>query len=289
MFSSKLKVKYIRAPLIEHARSYVQNKIRTPPQIILLHTSTNDLELANSTEELVSNILMLITEASTKFPSSKILFSTLLPRNDIPTPLIISINDQLISSCSRLPNVQLIKHDDLFANQPNILHDHKHILKRHIGPFAKNLKDVIHGRVQRRTPQNHPASPQGRSPLLRHASYSNVIKNTPPHTSHWPYDPQTRPQAMPLIKPRLQQQITPTPHQTALNPMLSHAANAIFQQIPPAPHPAVPHQYPNAPHQTLPHAGKMETVCEETHPPSGVPNTIPQEIISFLRFVKSFV
>ena len=90
MFSSKLEVKYIRAPLIEHARSYVQNKIRTPPQIILLHTGPNNLEITNSAEELVSNILMLITEASTKFPSSKILFSTLLPRNDIPTPLITS-------------------------------------------------------------------------------------------------------------------------------------------------------------------------------------------------------
>ena len=31
MFSSKLEVKYIRAPLIEHVRSYVQNKIHTPP------------------------------------------------------------------------------------------------------------------------------------------------------------------------------------------------------------------------------------------------------------------
>ena len=96
---------------------------------------------------------------------------------------------------------------------------------------------------------------------------------------------------MPLIKPRLQQQITPTPHQAALNQTLSHPANARFQQIPPAPHPhpAVPHQDPNAPHQTLPHPGKMETACEETHPPSGVTGRIPQEIISFLRFVKSFV
>ena len=39
--------------------------------MILLHTGTNDLEITNSAEELVSNILMLITEASTKFPSSK--------------------------------------------------------------------------------------------------------------------------------------------------------------------------------------------------------------------------
>jgi len=88
MFSSKHEVKYIRAPLIEHARSYLQNDVRTPPQLIILHTGTNDLERTNSPEELISNILILITEASTKFPSSKIFFSTLLPRNDIRTQII---------------------------------------------------------------------------------------------------------------------------------------------------------------------------------------------------------
>ena len=192
MFSSKHEVKYIRAPLIEHARSYLQNDVRTPPQLIILHTGTNDLERTNSPEELISNILILITEASTKFPSSKIFLSTLLPRNDIPTPIITSVNDQLINSCSRLPNVQLIKHDNLFANQLNILHDNKHILKRHIGLFAKNLKDAIHGRtrprtatssnappIQRASP-NQPASPQGPNTVLRHASYSNAVKNTLP-------------------------------------------------------------------------------------------------------------
>ena len=246
---------------------------------------------------LVSNILMLITEASTKFPSSKILFSTLLPRNDIPAPLITSINDQLISSCSRLPNVQLIKHENLFANQPNILRDHKHILKRHIGLFAKNLKNAIYGRLQQRTPQNHPPSLLGPSPLLRHTSYSNAVKNTPLHTSHWPYNPQTRPQAMPFVTPRLSQQITPAPHQAALHQnapaphqTLSHAANTTHQKIPLAPYHTVPHQYSNTPHQTLPHDGKMETAREQTHPSISVTNTaIPQEIISFLRFVKSFI
>ena len=113
--------------------------------------TTTTTTTTTTTEELISNILILITEASTKFPSSKIFFSTLLPRNDIPTPIIISINVQLINSCSKLPNVQLIKHDNLFANQLNILHDNKHILKRHIGLFAKNLKDAIHGRIRPRT------------------------------------------------------------------------------------------------------------------------------------------
>ena len=153
MFSSKQEVKYVRAPLIEHARNYLQNEIRTPLQMILLHTGTNDLERANSPEELVSNILIMTTEVSTKFPSSKILFSTPLPRNDIPTTIITSINDQVIKSCSKLPNVQLIKHDNIFANQLNILRDNKHILKRHIGPFAKNLKDAIHDRLRQRQHQ----------------------------------------------------------------------------------------------------------------------------------------
>ena len=37
MFSSKQEVTYVRAPLIEPARNYLQNEIRTPPQMILLH------------------------------------------------------------------------------------------------------------------------------------------------------------------------------------------------------------------------------------------------------------
>ena len=242
MFSSKHQVKYTRAPLIEHARAFLQNEIHTPPHMILIHTGTNDLERNHSTEELVANILILITEASTKFPSSKIFYSTLLPRNDIPTSIITSINNQLINSCSRLPNVQLIKHENLFSNQQNILKDNKHLLKRHIGLFAKNLKDAIHGRVRRTAARNQPESQ-----LLRHASYSNAVKNTPPYTHHWPHNLQTQPRLIPLVKP-------PAPHQT-------HTANT---QIPPAPHQTGPHPYPETPHQTLPQAAKLVTSCEET-------------------------
>ena len=164
MFSSKHQVKYTRAPLIEHARAFLQNEIQTPPHMILIHTGTNDLERNHSTEELVANTLILITEASTKFPSSKIFFSTLLPLNDIPTSIITSINNQLINSCSRLPNVQLIKHENLFSNQQNVLKDNKHILRRHIGLFAKNLKDAIHGRVRRTAARNQPEPPLLRQP-----------------------------------------------------------------------------------------------------------------------------
>lgn len=291
MFPSKQEVKYVRAPLIEHARNYLQNEIRTPPQMILLHTGTNDLERANSLEELVSNILIMITKASTKFPSSKILFSTLLPHNDIPTLIITSINDQVIKSCSKLPNVQLIKHDNLFASQLDILRDNKHILKRHKGLFAKNLKDAIHGRVRQR--QHQFTSPHYPNTPLRHTSYSSAVKNTPSHSYR---GPKTHPPPIPLVTPRLQQ-IAPTPFQAApyQNPnapsqTLPHPTNVIHQQIPPATHQTAPHQHHNALHQTLPHAAKQEPVREVTRPSSSLTNTaISEEIISFLRFLKSFI
>ena len=75
MFSSNQEVKYIRTPLIELAKSYLQSQIHTAPQLLILHTGTNDLERTSSPEDLISNILILITEASTKFPSSKIFYS----------------------------------------------------------------------------------------------------------------------------------------------------------------------------------------------------------------------
>ena len=194
MFSSNQEAKYIRTPLIEHARSYMQSQIHTAPQLLILHTGTTDLERTISSKDLISNKLILIIEASTKFPSSKIFYSTLPPRSDIPTPIIISINNQLISSCSRLPNVQLVKHDNRFENQPNILYDQKHVLKRYVNFFAKNVKDAIRGPVRPKTavPSNtmlvqrqrssstRPNSSQGPKPLLHHTSYSNAVKNTPP-------------------------------------------------------------------------------------------------------------
>ena len=129
------------------------------------------------------------------------------------------------------------------------------------------MKDAIHGRVRRTAARNQPESP-----LLRHASYSNAVKNTPPYTYHWPYNLQTQTPLIPLVKPT-------APHQT-------HTAKT---QIPPAPHQAEPHPYPEMSHQTLPRAAKVETGCKET-PSFRITNAqIPQEIISFLRFVKSYI
>ena len=212
MFSSRHEVNYVRAPLITQASSFLQS-IHAAPHMILIHTGTNDLE-RSSPEELISNILTLITEASTKFPSSKILYSTLLPRNISPST-IISINQQLITSCSKLPNVQLIAHDNLFKNGTNFLRDNKHILKRHIGLFAKNLKDAIHGRLQSRSippprpvqdPPNNVVSPEPPS-KMHHASYSQVLQNGSPQGQPWPFYHQMQQPPKPSVREPLQQRI----------------------------------------------------------------------------------
>ena len=80
-----------------------------------------------------------MTEASTKFSKSKIIYSTLLPRADIPSHIITNINDQLINGCSKLPNVHLVTHTNVFSKGLEALHDDKHLKRRHIGLFAANL------------------------------------------------------------------------------------------------------------------------------------------------------
>ena len=93
------------------------------PQLIVIHTGTNDLTPTTPADEFVSNISVFITQASTMFPKSKIIFSTLLPRADIPLNTVSNINMKLIDSCSTLPNVHLVRHDDIFSKGLDILYD----------------------------------------------------------------------------------------------------------------------------------------------------------------------
>ena len=118
------------------------------PQLIIIHTGTNDLTTTTPIDDFISDISVLITQASTKFPKSKIVYSTLLPRTDIPLHTLSMINTNLIDSCSKLPNVHLlvVNHENIFSKGTKVLHDRKHLKKRHLGLFAANLKVAIRGR-----------------------------------------------------------------------------------------------------------------------------------------------
>ena len=148
MFPPNQEVHYSWCPKIENARATLQNDINDSPQLLLIHTGTNDLSITTPIVEFIAELSTLITEAAKKFPTSKIIYSTLLPRTDIPIPIITRINEQLITECSRLPNVHLINHANLFAEGIDLLHDTEHIKRRHIGLFAANLIDAIRGRAR---------------------------------------------------------------------------------------------------------------------------------------------
>jgi len=75
---------------------------------------------------------------------SKIIFSTLLPRADIPLQTLLQINRQLISECSKLPNVHAVLHENTSKELQDV-HDERHLKKRHIGLFAANLVNTICG------------------------------------------------------------------------------------------------------------------------------------------------
>jgi len=120
----------------------------------------------------------LITQVSTKIPHNKIIYSTLIPYADIQIYTINYINQQLTASCSK-PHVFLVGHENLFAYGPDVLHDDRHIKKRHIGLFAKNLINAVRGKIRPTfalRPKNT-FTPSQRPPMGKYTSYSNAIQN----------------------------------------------------------------------------------------------------------------
>lgn len=143
---------YSRCHTIKQGIEIIESSHFDSPQIILLHTGTNDLERTISANQLTSEITDLIKTTAEKYPSSKILYSSLLPRRDVTNDEISKINTSIEKRCSRLPNVHLIDHANLM--QQVVLHDLKHLNQHGVKLFAKNLKNAIHGR--RQTTQQQP-------------------------------------------------------------------------------------------------------------------------------------
>ena len=97
--------------------------------------------------------------------------------------------------------MHLVTHDNIFAKGPDVLHDNRHLRKRHIGLFA-NLVEVIHGRTrpaQLLTTQTRSRRSQQSEtvpltvPLGTYASYSSAVKSFPTEVScqeRAPYIPQ---------------------------------------------------------------------------------------------------
>ena len=246
---SSLRRLQSRRPTIVQARTTL-TELHDTPQLLLIHTGTNDLTITTPIGEITSNLLTLITEAATKFPTSKIIYSTLLPRGDIPMPTITKINEQLIAKCSSFPNVHLVSHDNLLAGGSDVLHEPKHIKRQYIGLFAANLIAAIRGRASNsRYSQIRSTRHQRSSPADMHPTYSHVLQssqargNQNPNSSNSP--------------PYFQRQ----------QPFLQRT-----------------NQYRQPPHTPR---ENDQTLASGVSKDAGF--DIPTELISFFRFVKSFI
>ena len=73
MFPPNQEVHYSWCPKIENARATLHNDINDSPQLLLIHTGTNHLSITTPIVEFIAELSTLITEAATKFPTSKII------------------------------------------------------------------------------------------------------------------------------------------------------------------------------------------------------------------------
>ena len=111
---------------IEHVRTTLQDEINQEsehPHLIVIYSGTNDLTTTTPIDDFISDISVVITQASTMFPKSKVIYSTLLPRPDISLHTLSKINMKLIDRCSTLPNVHLVGHENIFSKGLDTLHE----------------------------------------------------------------------------------------------------------------------------------------------------------------------
>lgn len=186
------KVSAKRCSTTGHAHQIIRD-FPGQPSCVIIHTGTNDLHsLRNNTADAVRK---MAETTSKKFPESRIVISTLLPRHDTPPHIIHNINTEISRRCSSLPNVHLVHHHHIGLHH---LYDGLHLHRDAVRTFARALKDAALGRTP--TPPRHllptpehyrpiqPYMPRHTppTPMRRDVSWTNIPH--PPPRSHPPMD-----------------------------------------------------------------------------------------------------
>ena len=158
--------KYHRCATTDNAVEILkQTDSSETPEIILIHTGCNDIEYkgAPSTFKDICNLLSL---TSGKFPSSRILFSSLLPRKDKLNVNVYEVN-RLLRNTLFPTNVEIIEHAQLLNSDSNILFDKKHLNRNGVSLFARALTRSIYKGSKERPAGTHPRPTSYRDALLQ--------------------------------------------------------------------------------------------------------------------------
>ena len=188
---------YIKCPTMAKAIGIMEQYSFTNPKTFIIHCGTNDIEKV-SNEEFCQKISTMLTTTQQKYPNSRIIISSLLPRSDNLLSKLPILNQRLEKICSPMAKVLLVKHDNLFASR-NILYDRKHLNDKGFRLFAKNLKGAFFGNeiqlqpkarnqkhmkeATRNQQQYNPHHPKLIHLPFHHLNptYSNSLYNTPIH------------------------------------------------------------------------------------------------------------
>ena len=149
-FTPNKEVVKIFCPTIPSVIKMLNEDDLGKPSHIVIHVGTNDIEY-NSIDLCQTQFKEMLKIAITKYPTSKILLSSLVVRGDIKEPARVELNSKLGSICLPYPNVQLVNNENI----PNTyLHDNKHLKRRSIGALVANLKDAMYNRIRLTKPKS---------------------------------------------------------------------------------------------------------------------------------------
>jgi len=187
IFCFDVPIEHIRTYTIGNASEEI-HKTTFNPKTVLIHCGTNDLVRMNP-ESLIQETQKLIESTTRKFPDSRIIYSSILPRQDNLHPQVVKVNNTMEQYCE-LRTIKFLNNNHI--SQQYQYYDSKHLNNRGFKFFAKNLKSAIYGtnvkRQQSRkglhqpshfSPQPSPFPPQP-SQFQPHAD----PKRTRPNTSH---------------------------------------------------------------------------------------------------------
>ena len=166
--------KKLWCPTTQAAQDILQKGIQNPSHIII-HTGTNDFSARKT--DVAEALIGIVKSATQKYPDTKVIISSLLPRRDTPKSVIDQINAKLLSFCAGIPNVKIAHHNNITVNH---LYDNVHIHLEGMKLFAKTLKDTALNRERRLglSSVNSAIIPDGQSSVQAHRPpYAAAVSN----------------------------------------------------------------------------------------------------------------
>ena len=136
-------------PTIASAAKEIRDSNLGTPSHLIIHVGTNDIE-TNPVEVCQSKFQDLLQLPPQRYPTSKVILSFLLKRNDDKDQLRSDLNAKLGQICVKYPNVHIVKNDNISKDH---LLDNEHLKKMKIGLLGSNLKEVIFNRMRQNKPK----------------------------------------------------------------------------------------------------------------------------------------